>query len=338
MAIPATDGLSGRALVARLADGHIQSGERLALALGVSRTAVWKGIERLRAAGIAVEALPRRGYRLPEPVELLETPRLLEAIEPRRRLWLRSVEIPFAVESTNSRLLARDPPPFGVGDACLCELQSAGRGRRGRNWIAPFGAGIALSLGWQYREMPRDLPALSLAVGVAVVRALDRAGAIGIGLKWPNDIWLRDAKLGGILIDLRAEADGPAFVVIGIGVNLALSAAARATFADGGVKAAAVADACAAPPSRNLTVGLILDELLQTLVEFEHAGFAPYRQPWAALDVLAGRSAVVSAGDQRIAGTARGIDEDGALRLDVGGDLRRFVAGDVSLRPEGGVA
>ena len=338
MAIPAADGLSSRALVARLADGRIQSGERLARALGVSRTAVWKGVERLRGSGIVVEALPRRGYRLSAAVELLEQSLLEAAMEPQRRRWLRSVEIPFEVESTNSRLLAREAPPFGAGDACLCELQRAGRGRRGRSWIAPFGAGIALSVGWHYREMPRDLPALSLAVGVAVVRALGRAGAHGIGLKWPNDIWLNDAKVGGILIDLRAEADGPAFVVVGIGINMTLSAAMRAAIADSGVAAAAVADACDVAPSRNRTVGLILDELLQTLVEFEREGFAPYRLPWAALDVLDGRRAVVSAGEQRIAGTARGIDGDGALRLDVGGNLRRFLSGEVSLRPEGTLA
>ena len=338
MAIPAADGLSGRALVARLADGRVHSGERLAVALGVSRTAVWKGVERLRDAGIAVEAVPRQGYRLSAPVELLERAPLEAAIAAERRRWLRNVEILFEVESTNSLLLAREPPPFGVGDACLCELQHAGRGRRGRSWIAPFGAGIALSVGWRYREMPRDLPALSLAVGVAVERALRRSGAHGIGLKWPNDIWLKGSKLGGILIDLRAEADGPAFVVIGIGINMTLSAALRATIAASGIEAAALADACDAAPSRNHTAGLILDELLQTLVEFERDGFAPYRQPWAALDVLDGRMAVVFAGEQRIAGTARGIDEHGALRLDVGGSLRRFLSGDVSLRPEGGLA
>jgi hypothetical protein len=119
------------------------------------------------------------------------------------------LEIVFEVDSTNSRLLAASPPPYGAAHVCICELQSAGRGRRGRRWIAPFGASVAMSLAWAFRDAARDLPALSLAVGVAVARALARVGAQGVRLKWPNDLWFEDRKIGGVLIDLRAEAGGP---------------------------------------------------------------------------------------------------------------------------------
>jgi BirA family biotin operon repressor/biotin-[acetyl-CoA-carboxylase] ligase len=214
----------------------------------------------------------------------------------------------------------------------LSELQHAGRGRRGRRWIAPFGAGVALSVAWTFSDGAGALSALSLGVGVAVARALARAGARGVTLKWPNDIWLRDRKLGGVLIELRAEASGPAHVVIGVGVNVDLPAAARCEIEAGGVRVAAVADACAAAPSRNLIAGAILDELLSMLGQFEREGFAAFRDAWTALDALSGRPARVLLGRTVISGTARGVDQEGALLLDTGDRVQRFVSGEASLR------
>ncbi len=335
MAVSSAGGVIKRALVAFLADGRIHSGERLAEDLGMSRAAVWKAIQRLRADGIEVEAHARRGYCLPAPVELLDGARIRAEIGESRQRMLRTLDVLFDVDSTNARLLEREPPPQDGADVCLAEMQHAGRGRRGRSWIAPFGAGLAMSASRSFQDAPRALPALSLAVGVAVSRGLARAGARGIGLKWPNDIWFDDRKVGGILIDLRAEADGPVFVVIGIGINVVLSAAARAAIEASGVKAGAVADACAAAPSRNAIAGAVLDELLVMLSKFESEGFAPFHPAWTDLDVLRGRAAAVSIGEQRLVGTARGIDDDGALKLEIGGSVRRFVAGDVSLRPAG---
>ena len=225
---------------------------------------------------------------------------------------MRAFELLFEVDSTNTRLLAAPPPPPGIADICLSELQHAGRGRRGRSWIAPFGAGIALSVAWTFTDGARTLPALSLAVGVAVWRALARAGARGVTLKWPNDIWFQDRKLGGVLIELRAEASGPAHVVIGIGINVALPAAARREIEAGGVRVAAVADACPAVPSRNLVAGAILDELLSMLGQFEREGFAAFRDAWMALDALSGRPARVLLAETAISGTARGVDPEGA--------------------------
>jgi len=319
-------------LLVRLADGRLHSGEWLAEELGVSRAAVWKGVERLRAQGIKVQALPRRGYRLPHPVELLDARRIRSAMDAGRNRQLRELELLFEVDSTNTRLLGAAPPPYGSADACLCELQHAGRGRRGRRWIAPFGAGLAMSLGWAFSDASRALPALSLGVGVAVSRALARAGARGISLKWPNDIWFNDRKIGGVLLELKAEAGGPAHVVIGIGLNVALCAESRREIEETRVRVAAVADACPEPPSRNWLAGAILDELLSMLAQFGREGFAPFRRDWMALDALAGRPAQVAMGEQLISGIASGVDSDGALQLESGGKLRKFVSGEVSLR------
>jgi len=319
-------------LLVLLADGRLRSGEWLAKELNVSRAAVWKGVERLRALGVEVQALPRRGYCLAAPVELLDARRIGAELVFHRKAQLRELKLLFEIDSTNARLLAAAPPPLGVADACMAELQHTGRGRRGRRWIAPFGSGIALSLAWTFSDGGSGLSALSLAVGVAVSRALTRAGAAGVVLKWPNDICFEDRKMGGVLIELRAEAGGPAHVVIGVGLNVILTAAARGAIEAGGTRAAAVADACAGAPSRNLIAGAILDELLSMLGQFEREGFAAFRDAWSALDALGGRAARVLLGDTAICGTARGVDLDGALLLETADGPRRFVSGEASLR------
>jgi BirA family biotin operon repressor/biotin-[acetyl-CoA-carboxylase] ligase len=332
MAISIPSRIDRPLLLVLLADGRLHSGEWLAEELGVSRAAVWKGVERLRARGIEVQALPRRGYRLPRAVELLDARRIRCALDVGRNRQLRKLELLFEVDSTNTRLLAAAPPPVGSADVCLSEIQHAGRGRRGRPWIAPFGAGLAMSMGWAFGDASRVLPSLSLAVGVAVSRALMGAGARGISLKWPNDIWFEDRKIGGVLIELRAEAGGPAYVVIGVGLNVTLSAAARRKIEASEVRVAAVADACPEPPSRNWLAGAILDELLSMLAQFEREGFAPFRQAWTALDALGNRPAQVIVGEDAMTGMACGVDSEGALLLQSGGKLRRFVSGEASLR------
>jgi BirA family biotin operon repressor/biotin-[acetyl-CoA-carboxylase] ligase len=319
-------------LLKLLADGELRSGEWLAEAMGHTRAAVWKAVERLRGLGVEVLAVPRRGYRLATPIELLDGARMVEQIATGRRVHLRSLETLFEVDSTNTRLLAAAAPPKGLADVCISELQHAGRGRLGRRWIAPFGAGVAMSVAWSFSDMARSLPALSLGVGVAVARALARAGGRGIALKWPNDIWFQDRKMGGVLIELRAEAQGPAHVVIGIGVNVFLPPGARQKIEASGVAVAAVEDACDAVPSRNWVAGAILDELLSMLLVYEEQGFGAFREAWSALDALSGRSAQIVVGDRVVSGLARGVDADGALLLDSSEGMHRFVSGEASLR------
>jgi BirA family biotin operon repressor/biotin-[acetyl-CoA-carboxylase] ligase len=332
MAVSFASSLDCPLLLVLLADGRLRSGEWLAKELDVSRAAVWKGVERLRALGLEVQALPRRGYRLANPVELLDARRIGAELGSRSKAQLRKLELLFEVDSTNSRLLAQEPPPLRQADVCSSELQHAGRGRRGRRWIAPFGAGLALSVAWTFSEGAGTLAALSLSVGVAIARALARAGAVGVTLKWPNDIWYRDRKMGGVLIEVRAEAGGSAHVVIGLGLNVVLTAAASREIEAAGVAVASVADACSEPPSRNLVAGAILDELLSMLGEFEREGFAAFRDTWMALDALSGRSARVVLGGAVISGTARGVDAEGALLLETADGMQRFVSGEASLR------
>jgi BirA family transcriptional regulator, biotin operon repressor / biotin---[acetyl-CoA-carboxylase] ligase len=328
----ATMPLTHPPLLQLLADGEVHSGESLAAQLRQTRAAVWKGVERLRAIGIEVEALPRRGYRLPRPVELLDISRIRAELADDCKSHLHGMELLFEVGSTNTRLLSSAPPPPSTADVCLAELQHAGRGRLGRRWIAPFGGGIAMSLGWTCSDVVRTLPALSLGVGVAVSRGLTRVGAAGIQLKWPNDIWFEDRKLGGVLIELRAEAGGPAHVVIGVGLNVSLPAEARHEIEATGAAVAAATDACKETVSRNMLAGAILDELLSMLLQYERFGFAAFRDAWTALDGLNGRPAQVMVGESVVSGIARGVDADGALLLETQDRMQRFVSGEASLR------
>jgi BirA family biotin operon repressor/biotin-[acetyl-CoA-carboxylase] ligase len=323
------------ALLVLLADGRLHSGESLARRLGISRAAVWKAIERLRGKGIDIQAVPRQGYSLAAGVELLDEVRIRAALGVPRADRLGEFELAFEIDSTNTQLLAAAPPPYGQARACLSELQLAGRGRRGRPWIAPFGGSIALSLGWSFADASRASPALSLCVGVAVARALERCGARGIALKWPNDIWFADRKLGGVLLELRAEASGPAYVVIGIGLNVKLGPLQRSRIESAGVRVAAVDEACSAAPSRNLLAGAMIDELLSMLSHFERDGFAEYREAWLERDALRDRPARVLTGGDAVVGIARGVSADGALRLECAGRIREFMSGEVSLRLAG---
>ena len=325
--------MSGRIdLLQLLADGALHSGEELAARLGVSRAAVWKRLQQLEEWGIAVDALTGRGYRLEAPVDLLDADVIRSRLPQDARGRLRRLEVHEALDSTSDRLLAVDDLPSGQFDACLAEFQSAGRGRRGRRWVAPFASGLCLSIGWNYRDAPAALSALSLAAGVAVLRALGRLGIAGLALKWPNDVVRGDSKLGGILIDLRGEAAGPAYVVVGVGINVRLPASARKRLAEDGVDAVDLA-ALGPPPARNAIAAALVAELSNALGEYGARGLAAFAEEWQDADALAGRTIAVVHGGQTLHGRARGVDSDGALLLEVDGAPRRIVSGEVSVRP-----
>ena len=329
--------MTGRseALLARLADGSLHSGADLAESLGVSRAAVWKLVGELRARGVAVDSLPRRGYRLPAPVELLDPRRIAGAAAASGRTPPADVEVLFEIDSTNAYLYEAAPPPPGHPRVAFAEIQRAGRGRRGRSWLAPFGSGLTFSLAWTFAETPAGLPALGLAMGVAVAEALRDLGAGEVRLKWPNDIVWRQRKLGGLLLQLRSESGGPASVVAGLGLNLSLPAAARARLeGEGALPVVDLAEAMAGHPAgRNALGGTLAAAMLAALDEFGRCGFGAFASRWAALDALAGARVRIEQGTETVEGDACGTDADGALLVKVAGQIRRFHSGDVSLRP-----
>ena len=322
------------ALLALLADGTLQSGANLAGQLGVSRAAVWKLVGELREHGVPVESLPRSGYRLPRPVELLDAGSLRRVLDARGWCLGPRLEVLFETDSTNTYLYGQPAPVPDQPRVAFAELQHAGRGRRGRSWLAPFGSGLTFSVAWTFADMPAGLPALGLAIGVGVTQALRRIGLAEAQVKWPNDLVWQRRKLGGLLLQLRSEAGGPASVVAGLGLNVALPAEARSSLDVSGVQPVAdLHDALAGGvPGRNELAALLAAAMLDTLAEFARNGYAPFAARWAALDALAGARVRVVQTDGSVEGEACGADADGALLVRVDGHVQRFYSGDVSLR------
>jgi len=318
---------------AALCDGRFHSGEQLARSLGVSRSAIWKAAGALRELGATLHAVRNRGYRLASASDALDAEKIRERLAPEVRDHVRSVEATWSTASTNSVLLGRANPPSATSEVFLAEYQTAGRGRRGRAWLASPGGAICLSLSWTFRAVPRDLGALSLVIGVCTLRALRELGVAGAGLKWPNDLLLGERKLGGVLIELRAESAGPACVVIGIGVNIALGAALLQRIAETGIAATDLKSAGLAEPSRNSVAAALVSACLRGLLAFEREGLKPFIEEWRAADALRGRPVSVTAGEGIAHGVARGVDVNGALLVETAQGVRRFIAGDVTLRP-----
>ena len=317
---------------AALADGRFHSGEELARASSVSRSAIWKATGTLRQLGATVHAVRNRGYRIPDASEPLEAAKIRDHLAREDRERVRTIETVWSTPSTNTVLLARANPPVGVSEVLLAEHQSAGRGRRGRAWLAPPGGAICLSMSWTFSEVPADIGALSLVVGVCALKALREQGVGGAALKWPNDLLREGRKLGGVLIELRAESGGPASVVIGIGLNVALGAPLLKKIAETGLEATDLRSAGLAASSRNSLAAALVSSCLRGLGGFEREGLKPFIEEWRAADALRGRPVAVSGADGIARGLARGVDVHGALLIETPQGVRRFIAGDVTVR------
>ena len=320
---------------AELADGQFHSGEALAATLGVSRSAVWKAVKSLRDLGATLHAVRNRGYRLAKSSEALAPAPILASLSEDVQKRVKRLEVAWSVDSTNTVLLSRPHPPNGSSEVMLAEYQTAGRGRRGRPWLAPPGGSICMSFNWTFSDVPEDLGALGLVIGICELRALRKLGVTQAKLKWPNDLLVNDRKLGGILIELRAESDGPAYVVVGVGLNVSLGASLIEKIATTGMAATDLVTAAGMEsPSRNTVAGAILDACVHGLLEFEREGLRPFIEAWPEGDALRGRTVNIRGASGDIArGLVRGVDLHGALlveSLDEG--LKKFMSGEVSVR------
>ena len=318
----------------RLDDREFRSGEALAAELQVTRAAVWKAVEQLRELGVALDAQTHKGYRLAPGVGALIPERIEALLPPALRVHVESLQVEWTLESTNTRLLESFPPAAGAAAILLAEHQTGGRGRRGRSWIAPPGGALCLSVAWQYADLPADLSALSLVVGLAAVQALDELGVRNVRLKWPNDLVTPAGKLGGILIEMRAEAGGPVHLVVGVGLNIMLDEAARAAVAATGNVADDVQSQRHPAPDRNAIVAEFLKHLLPSLQDFPRSGLMPHLPRWSEYDALHGREVRIENLGEITRGVARGIDAHGALLLETPGGVRSFISGEVSVRVE----
>jgi len=322
-----------KTLLTLLADGGFHSGADLARALGISRTAVWNKMRDLQGLGLELNAVSGKGYRLAQPLELLDAAEILDSLSAAAKAKLAGLEIHGQLDSTNTYLMAKAASGAPGGTACLAESQTQGRGRIGRVWQSPFGGHVSLSLLWRFADHAA-VAGLSLAVGVAIIRTLRQAGVEEVGLKWPNDILWRERKLGGILLEVSGEAHGRCAVVIGIGLNVRLPPLAGLAIDQAWTDLSQIS--AGPPPSRNKLAALLLEELLQLLADYPEQGLRAYLAEWRQWHCYVGREVTLQAGDKTIAGVVVDITDEGLLVLDCGeAGLKPFASGDVRLRLHG---
>lgn len=322
-------------LLRYMADLQFHSGESLGQALGLSRAAVWKQIQALQVDGLVCEAVHGKGYRLTVAVEPLDAGLIQSALSGQ---YADNVDLDVLdeTESTNGYLLTKAVHRPQRVQVCLAERQTAGRGRRGRAWQSPYGTSLALSLMWRFEAGAAALTGLSLAGGVAVAEYLEQAGAVGLQLKWPNDLVCRNRKLGGILLEVAGDVAGPCYVVIGIGLNIATEsghADMRAVTQPWINVGELLPDG--QPPSRNRIAAGIINALLNMLPRFEAQGFGGIAGDFRRRDALYGREILLQRGNDQLSGLAMGVADNGGLILEHAGKREIIVSGEVSVRVAG---
>ncbi len=318
-------------LLALLADGAPLSGARLAGQAGMTRAAIWKQVEALRARGVPIEARGVAGYQLPWPLQMLDAARIRAALPAAEAHALGALEVHWELDSTSSELQRRGAAA-GDFSVVLAETQSAGRGRRGREWLSPPGLNLYMSCLKRFDAGFAALSGLSLAVGVIVLRALERLDIAGAGLKWPNDVLAAaGGKLCGILVELSGEYQGPCAAIIGIGLNLRLTPALRAQAGQPASDLASLAGGV--PPDRNRVAAALIAALVEGLEQFERDGFAAFRADYARYDLLHGQPLQLSGALGAFGGVGAGVDAHGALQLRMAdGSVRRIDSADVTVR------
>lgn len=311
-------------IVSLLADGQFHSGEELGETLGISRAAVWKQVQKLDALAIPYSSVRGKGYRLQDPIELLDKDLLLNKVTQR----LDQLDILLDVGSTNTWLIERAADQVGKRCAVLAEKQIAGRGRRGRHWVSPFGKNIYLSLLITFPKTIAELDGFSLMTAIAVERVLARMGIEGIAVKWPNDVYADNKKLAGILLEVAGQYGQYTQVVIGVGLNMDLSEADAHDIQQPWVALRSLN----AKLSRNQVAAALINELLVMAEEFQKEGFAPWQQYWCERDIYIDKEVRIVAHQHERRGIVKGVNRKGELMLKTERGIELINAGEISVR------
>lgn len=312
-------------LLRLLGDGKFHSGEALGHQLGVSRATVCSALASVAEHGVVVQRIRGRGYRLAQPWHALDASLINDLMgEAAARFRL---EILQQATSSNTELLRRATQGAQSGSVLAVELQTAGRGRIGRTWHTGLGNALTFSLLWRFDCGLNALSGLSLAVGVAILRALQKFAATGVGLKWPNDILAPHGKLAGVLIEAQGDMYGPSAVVIGIGINCTLPQVLVQAIAQ---PACSLDQVCSLPPSRNQLLASVLLELAQVLDQFSSEGFAAFRAEWEHAHARQNMPIRLHMPDGNIvSGIGRGVTDSGELLVETGQGVVSFNSGEV---------
>ncbi|MFC4657040.1 bifunctional biotin--[acetyl-CoA-carboxylase] ligase/biotin operon repressor BirA [Rheinheimera marina] len=315
-----------RQLVLYLANGELCSGEWLGQQLGISRAAIAKHLEQLESYGLDLYKIKGKGYRLAEPLQLLDAAQIKQ-----QQLWAAPVWVQSVTDSTNSQLLHRlsEGQQLEAGTVLVAEAQTAGRGRRGKSWLSPFGANLYFSMYWPLEQGIQAAMGLSLVIGVAVAKTLEQLFQLPVQLKWPNDIYLDGKKLGGILVELAGQSHSQCDAVIGLGLNIRVPPHLQALIDQPFV---ALQSVLATRPDRNQLVVVLQQQLVSQLQLFNETGFAPFAAEFSQRDLFAGQQVRLSSVKQQIVGICCGVDERGALLLESDGQRQSYYGGELSLR------
>ena len=315
-------------LLRRLSDGRFHSGQALADEFGLSRTSIFNVLAQAESMGLAIHAVRGRGYRLPESVEWLDGSTVVQHLGPTAGAY--TLHILDSVDSTNTALMAAALDGAADGTLFCSEHQHAGKGRRGRLWHSVPGGSLTFSILWRFDNGLQSLSGLSLAVGLAIARAVNRHSRHPARLKWPNDVLVDYRKLAGILVEVQGDLHGAAFAVVGIGLNVRLNKSQRDVVDQAVVDLAEMG----VTVGRNRLLADCLLELHTVLARFRLHGFAALREDWLALDAYAGRAVVLNLPDARsVQGVASGVDETGAFLLrEAGPNPISYSGGEISLR------
>lgn len=313
-----------RQLISLLQDGEFHSGQKLANELSVSRAYIWKLMQQLEELGLEFESVTRKGYRLLKPLQLIDAKSLSKSMT-QRGLSDWKCEILLLTDSTNEQLKGEG---FLHKKLLAAEHQSAGRGRRGRQWVSPLASNLYWSIGWQTQMPVQQLGGLSLVVGLAIINALGNLGVKGVQLKWPNDIRYQGKKLGGILIELSGDVAGALQVIIGVGLNMQMGATAAQQIDQQWMNLNEIGPEI----SRQQLLTEATIELSRALELFEQQGFDAFHDAWQEVDECYGQKVTILQQNQELKGIGAGVDATGALLLQTGKGIVPIYAGEVSLR------
>jgi BirA family transcriptional regulator, biotin operon repressor / biotin---[acetyl-CoA-carboxylase] ligase len=308
-----------------LADGRFHSGELLGDSLGISRAAISKHIKSLNDLGLEIYSVTGKGYKLASALTLLDGAKIKKY---RLQKQPPTLEVMHVIDSTNAYLKSK-LSELENGHACIAEAQTAGRGRHGRSWVSPYGASLYLSLYWSFPGGYQAVSGLSLAVGVAVAQALKDIGVDKVQLKWPNDIYLDNKKLAGVLIEVEGQMGASCECVIGIGLNIDMpteQGEIDQPWTD-------IKRGSGVTVDRNHLCAVLLDRLDTCLRQFETTGLSSFKETWSELDLYRDRQIKLLLGQQTIVGSCKGINDIGALLVESNGVLKAYFGGEISVRP-----
>jgi BirA family biotin operon repressor/biotin-[acetyl-CoA-carboxylase] ligase len=314
-----------------LSDGQFHSGEQLGEDLGITRSAIWKSVKQMRKLGIEIEAKTKKGYRIPNGLDLLDLKKIKQYITKKDLKTIESIEIFDQIGSTNDYLKKQVLEHAGCVRVCLAEQQNRGKGRLGRKWLSPFGVNVYFSMLYPFTGDISALVGLSLVVATVVVDVLSELSLKEhIGIRWPNDILWRNKKLGGILVEVLGEAHGLNQAVIGIGVNVNMTKSVAKSIDQPWASIREIDEKAA---DKNKMIGLLINKLMESLELFQEEGFSAFYEHFNELDVLMDQLVEIETASGRMKGFGGGIDHQGRLIIrDQSSEQYVFSAGDVSVR------